>query len=512
MARDFNGTTDRIDWANIDNLKGDALTISYWVYLDAVAHNSYVICQHDASNTVLGIVAGVPSTTALTFIRHRTDGGDFVWQAGSLSNLTGAWHHVLITSNGALLEGSVVIYLDGTSKTLTLTGSGTESEHTGSWALGGRIYDDNRNFDGKIGEVAVWGRVLSSTEIAQLAAGYYPGYVSTDLLFYWSGDNNSLEATPGGTGTADGTSDYTTSYPAITYPAALAGRAAITATGTVTSGTAHSAESTITGQAAIIATGTKAGAQLGQANLSAQAAIIATGRVTKNAQASLSGRATITATGTVTEYYQVDDLILEWQEVAAALAGRATITATALKTAQGQASPAGRATITATGLVIKNALATINARASIIATGTVTTSGGGTAHSVTSTITASAALTATGQVAVYAQSVLAGTAAIIATGQVIVNSALTISGVGTLTGTGTVTTSTTAHSAAADIICQSSVVPSGLVTVYGMILIWATANLSGTPPSKGTGTRTVWTVGARATLYMPTRKDVIIDN
>lgn len=221
-SRDFNGTTDRIDWANVNNLKGDALTISAWVYCDAVAHNSYLLCQHDSGDTHYGIIFNISGDTSVNFIRYGTS--DYNWGAANLDvdfDTPSAWHHVLVTSDGGLISGSVAIYVDGISKTVTLTGNGgTETEHTGSWSIGGRIYDDARNLDGHIAQVAVWDHVLDSTEIANLAAGYAPNLAeATGLLFYFKGNTESLTAAPGGDGTADGTTSVTGvgNGPAIIY-------------------------------------------------------------------------------------------------------------------------------------------------------------------------------------------------------------------------------------------------------------------------------------------------------
>jgi len=212
-CRDMNGLTDRVDWANVANLNGSALTISAWVKVDAVEHNSYLMTQHDASDTNLGIVFNMPGNTALTFIRRGA--GNYTWNAINLPNFTSpsTWFHILVTSDGGLLSSSVAFYLNGTSKTVSFANSsGAETAHTGSWSLGGRIYDDTRNLDGKIAQVGVWSRVLNSTEIANLAAGQAPDLAAaSSLLFYFKGNTSSLanSVAGGANGTADGTSQVT---------------------------------------------------------------------------------------------------------------------------------------------------------------------------------------------------------------------------------------------------------------------------------------------------------------
>ena len=89
--------------------------------------------------------------------------------------------------------------------------------HTGSWSLGGRIYDDTRNLDGKIAEVAVWNSVLSSAAITALAGGAEPqSCYPTNLLYYYSADTDTTTAEVGGAAvTVDGTT-YSAAHPTIT--------------------------------------------------------------------------------------------------------------------------------------------------------------------------------------------------------------------------------------------------------------------------------------------------------
>jgi len=179
MSRDFTGATDRLDWASIDNLAGDALTISVWVYLDGLnaATNSYIFCAHDNGDTQYGIVVNLIGSSAdpkVDVLRHGAT-ADYIWFETNTSFDTGGWHHILITNNGGVLSGSTAIYTDGTSRATSFTnGVGAETAHSGSWSLGGRIYSDTRNLDGRIAEIALWSAVLDGTTIAALASGDVP--------------------------------------------------------------------------------------------------------------------------------------------------------------------------------------------------------------------------------------------------------------------------------------------------------------------------------------------------
>jgi hypothetical protein len=221
-SRNFNGTTDRIDWPSVANLKGSAITMSAWVYVVGPgATSDYAICMHGSSNASVGIVLLVPDATHIELYRNGTSA---LVRFGTVSNLTQGWHHILGTHNGTINDATTVhLYCDGiecAEYTNPNNGAG-EIENSGSWSVGGRIYDDLRNFNGQIAQAAVWNRVLTGAEITNLAAGQSPDLAaSANLLFYFKGNTESLIAIPGGTGTADGTLQTVGTHngPEITYP------------------------------------------------------------------------------------------------------------------------------------------------------------------------------------------------------------------------------------------------------------------------------------------------------
>jgi hypothetical protein len=121
--------------------------------------------------------------------------------------------NLLVTSDGVMTDythlhmyknGGEVTYLSGNN------GAGAELALVGKWSLMGRVLDDLRNVDGRIAQVGVWNRVLTAGEIANLGAFYAPDLAApSGLQFYFKGNTSSLVASPGGTGTADGTSQLT---------------------------------------------------------------------------------------------------------------------------------------------------------------------------------------------------------------------------------------------------------------------------------------------------------------
>lgn len=214
-SRDFNGTTDRIDWANVADLKDHALTISLWVYLDAIPANGYLFCIHQSGDTAVAMYFNVSHTSG-DFVSFGVLGATNMQRASDANNpTTGAWINYSVTWDGVITNATGVhIYKTGTecaSYSVTTDGA-TSVTATGKWSLGGRYYDDARNMDGKIAQVGVWNRVLTATEIANLAAGYAPDLAAASgLQFYFKGNTSSLanSVSGGANGTADGTTQVT---------------------------------------------------------------------------------------------------------------------------------------------------------------------------------------------------------------------------------------------------------------------------------------------------------------
>jgi hypothetical protein len=102
------------------------------------------------------------------------------------SDLTGAWHHFAYTWDGSTTATNAKIYFDGAelSSYDGNTNGVTLAAGTGKWSIGGRIYDDARNADGRLAEFGFWNRVMSAAEIAGLAKKYKPSALPFGLVFY----------------------------------------------------------------------------------------------------------------------------------------------------------------------------------------------------------------------------------------------------------------------------------------------------------------------------------------
>lgn len=123
------------------------------------------------------------------------NGGEgFVFQAYFSSNqgrwsinypTNNIWYDFVITFDASSASNDPIWYKDGVSQTVTerVTPSGTILT-TDDNIYVGNVSDDSLTWDGRIAEYAVWNRVLSASEVAQLGKGYAPSFIRKGLVFY----------------------------------------------------------------------------------------------------------------------------------------------------------------------------------------------------------------------------------------------------------------------------------------------------------------------------------------
>lgn len=228
MARDFNGSTDRLEYANVLNTIGAAQSLSMWIYLDTIATPyRYLFCVHNSANTAYATVLGLGYVNATTSrITLFSAGSTELSHSGqkTTSLITGAWHHLLYTWDGSTTAANSHIYFDGTEISYDDTTNGASlTAATGKWAIGARIYDDARNTDGRMAEVGFWNRVLSAGEIAALAKRFSPVTFPNSLVFCapllrGTADRYGKAATEDGTTVA---AHLPMIYPQMTYTNAV---------------------------------------------------------------------------------------------------------------------------------------------------------------------------------------------------------------------------------------------------------------------------------------------------
>ena len=224
MARDFNGTSDRIDWANVFDVTSQPITVSAWINVDDLDVNRYIFHVNNSTGgygSLLTIIDTDLTPGRLLWLKASAAGGSSDTFRTSSTLLTiGPWYHVLATDSGGLTASNINLYINGTEVSYYNTNNGADQKTTnGTWSIGGRTVDDNRNTDGRIAEVGVWNRVLTAGEITSLAKGFSPIFYKKLLKFYCPITGNAtLE--PNLVGARATTHDGTTkaSHPRIIYP------------------------------------------------------------------------------------------------------------------------------------------------------------------------------------------------------------------------------------------------------------------------------------------------------
>jgi hypothetical protein len=153
----FDGVNDYLNTPSSQFLPliGKPYTFSAWVN-----DNSSVATL---DTTYHRISRGGTPNNRIFYIQESTSGTVRQVTSGNVSN---GWHHLVATSNGA---GTWNIYLDGVLSNGGTTISSSSSVYTTNT---GNLYIGQRGnggyVNGKLDEVMVWNRVLSSTEIQQV--------------------------------------------------------------------------------------------------------------------------------------------------------------------------------------------------------------------------------------------------------------------------------------------------------------------------------------------------------
>ena len=221
MAREFNGSTDRIDYSSAFTTSGSAYSFSCYFKADTAspAANGLIwnsAVSGGAPGTFINQVGG--STRRLRVGRGASTGQTIDFDAAFAA--TGTWYHLFVTSLASFTGTPVFLYIDGVSVTATSTtlGAGPEVTADQGFRLGGRSDADTANFDGQLQNVAIWNRVLSAFEREAIVKGAPPEMYPNGLRFraHLIGDDykNRLDAS----GTLDGTTATQDATPRVYRP------------------------------------------------------------------------------------------------------------------------------------------------------------------------------------------------------------------------------------------------------------------------------------------------------
>jgi len=206
MAIDFNGSTDRIDYGNTRDWSGQAQSISLWFVKDDFSNTSYICTDHGSGDSTLSVILYTQTINTLKFwVNHATTN---LSRTSTAVLSTATTYHVVVTWDGSATATNINMYLNGAVMSYSAATDGVDAvlAADGSTALGGRIYDDASNFNGRMWELGRWTRVIAADEIIGLAAGASPSTYMNGLAFYTPLVRSAIDEINGDAGTLDGTS------------------------------------------------------------------------------------------------------------------------------------------------------------------------------------------------------------------------------------------------------------------------------------------------------------------
>jgi hypothetical protein len=223
MALSFNGTTDRINYTNVTNPAGAALSIACWVKsvvaTGELPNRIWIVNRsgNTAQATAFSLQSsdGTLANMYLRFIRPGTVSTSLNSVVGVVN--TTAWVHLVATSTASMLYADCHMYKDGVELTYGAGSNGSgEYSGVGLWAVGGQTYDDLRNLTGTLAEIGYWNRVITAGEIRALAHGATPRMFPSGLLWAPSLVRSAQDPITGQAGTLDGTT--VAAHPPVLYP------------------------------------------------------------------------------------------------------------------------------------------------------------------------------------------------------------------------------------------------------------------------------------------------------
>lgn len=176
-AYSFNGTNQEVKLKDTNSLVYSDISLAVWVYLNNLTAEQYPIYKIDSTATRrFGFQI---FSNRIYFSKHFGSAGGWA-VSKDITGMSGAWHYIVAThsdTNGTALywDGNLVDYNSSATSTLTTT---TAFEYYIGRFNGSLTASTNYWFNGKIDEVGLWNKVLTSTEVTALyngGAGYtYP--------------------------------------------------------------------------------------------------------------------------------------------------------------------------------------------------------------------------------------------------------------------------------------------------------------------------------------------------
>ncbi len=225
MARTFDGVDDQIAFgsdAAVDNLA--AFTAYALVRPTAnITTERQILTKMDSGYLGKMYIFGSNQNQVCCYM-NRNGGNDCYAFSANDTIVVNSWNVLIVTWAG--VGSAPVLYhclLGGspaTPSSTTQIGSGSFwSDASATLRVATRDPLDATFYAGGIADVALWNRVLNSTEISDLGLGYSPEFNTSGLVFasrITGSDSPEINTTGGTNGTVTGTTSLT--HPSVIYP------------------------------------------------------------------------------------------------------------------------------------------------------------------------------------------------------------------------------------------------------------------------------------------------------
>lgn len=159
---DFNGSADYITSSYTPYASGASMTFEAWVNRRSNSSEDVIFGSSSSTNSPrLSFASGAGGT--VTFKPNGASGTGVTFTASGVAT-TNTWNHIALTFDN--LTNNVKFYLNGETPDSTKSTSDDFHAAPGDFELARSATSPNSHFDGKIAEVAVYEKVLTSTQIA----------------------------------------------------------------------------------------------------------------------------------------------------------------------------------------------------------------------------------------------------------------------------------------------------------------------------------------------------------
>jgi hypothetical protein len=191
---EFDGVDDLVNCGSGSTLDDvSQVTVTAWIFPRTMGEaNARIVAKENTSGSAeTGIFILNDSGYSICWFR-KFSGGLGIWKMPAGNFATNTWHHVAVTYNDASVANDPVLYLNGTSRTVTefMTPSGTRSSDAAFNFTIGATEGGGQAFDGLIQDVRVYSRILNAAEIAALYNARSRDFqITSGLVGHWPLDD-----------------------------------------------------------------------------------------------------------------------------------------------------------------------------------------------------------------------------------------------------------------------------------------------------------------------------------